>query len=134
MNMAPKKSAPAEAPKRRGRPPGSKNKSTLEKAAKAPKAAKAAPKKLGRPPKAAAPKAVKSEAVRSAANGGHIPKERYAKDPKSVATRLKDKANKALAQAGNAVVRAETAGNDSPAVEKLRTAMGHFEAAKKALA
>ena len=102
--MAPKKSAPAEAPKRRGRPPGSKNKSTLEKATKAPKVAKAAPKRLGRPPKAAAPKAAKSEAVRSAANGGHIPKERYAKDPKSVATRLKDKANKLLQQAANAVV------------------------------
>lgn len=73
-------------------------------------------------------------APRSAARGGEVPVERYAKDPKSVAKRLKEKADKAHTQAANAVVRAEAAGVTSPFIEKLQAAMGHFEAAKKALA
>lgn len=72
--------------------------------------------------------------ARSATNGGHVPKERYAKDPKSVATRLKEKADSLLAQAANAVVRAEKNGISHAAVGKLQASMGHFEAAKKALA
>lgn len=72
--------------------------------------------------------------ARSATNGGHVPKERYAKDPKSVANRLKEKADSLLSQAANAVVRAEKNGINHAAVGKLQASMGHFEAAKKALA
>lgn len=72
-------------------------------------------------------------AARSASRGGTVPEERYAKDPKSVATRLKEKAEKALTQAANAITRAEAAGVDSPFVKKLQASMGHFEAAKKSL-
>jgi hypothetical protein len=92
------------------------------------KAAKKAPAKK-------APKASSGEgAARSAARGGSVPEERYAKDPKSVAKRLKEKADKAITQAANAVTRAEAAGVDSPFVKKLQASMDHFEAAKKALA
>lgn len=101
-----------------------------------PAPAKKAPKTPSKVPPAPAKKAAaKSNGhARSATNGGHVPKERYAKDPKSVVTRLKEKADKALTQAANAVVRAEKAGITSPAVAKLQASMNHFEAAKKALA
>lgn len=102
------------------------------------KAAKKAAKKA--PAKKAAPKAAKPAkssgdgSARSAARGGSIPEERYAKDPKSVAMRLKEKADKAIVQASNAVVRAEAAGADTAYVKKLQNSIGHFEAAKKSLA
>lgn len=72
--------------------------------------------------------------ARSATNGGHVPKERYAKDPKSVASRLKEKTDSLLTQAANAVVRAEKNGITHAAVGKLQASMAHLEAAKKALA
>lgn len=72
--------------------------------------------------------------ARSAARGGTVAVERYAKDPKSVAKRLKEKADAALTQAANAVLRAENAEIDSPFIAKLKAAMSGFESAKKALA
>lgn len=71
---------------------------------------------------------------RSASRGGTVAVERYAKDPKSVAKRLKEKASKAATQAANAVIRAETAGIENDHVKKLQKAIGHFDAAKTALA
>lgn len=71
---------------------------------------------------------------RSAARGGSVPEERYAKDPKSVALRLKEKAERASTQAANAVVRAEAAGIDNGYVKKLQASLEHFDAARKALA
>ncbi len=100
------------------------------------KASKKAPAKKAT--KKAAPKPQGSSTgngePRSAARGGSVAVERYAKDPKSVARRLKEKADKALTQAANAVVRAENAGVDNDHVKKLRASMEHFEAAKKSLA
>ena len=75
-----------------------------------------------------------SSSPRSALQGGEVPAERYAKDAKSVAARMKEKAEASMAQAANAIVRAEKAGIENTAVKKLRTALDHFEAAKKALA
>lgn len=101
---------------------------------------KKAPKKAAKkaPAKKAAPKPTGSStgngSPRSASRGGSVPQERYAKDPKSVAMRLKEKADKAFTQAANAVVRAEGSGTENGYVEKLRDSMAHFEAAKKALA
>lgn len=96
------------------------------------KAAKKAPaKKVSKSPKPAVSSG--EGAARSALRGGTVPEERYAKDPKSVATRLKEKADKALTQAANAITRAEASGVDNPWVKKLQASMGHFEAAKKSL-
>ncbi len=72
-------------------------------------------------------------AVRSAKAGGHVPVERYAKDPKSVLKRLHEKAESAGTQAANALVRAEAAGDKSPHVAKLKKAIGAFESAMKVL-
>ena len=71
---------------------------------------------------------------RSAKQGGDVPAERYAKDPKSVAKRLKEKSVALQEQAANALVRAEGAGIDDASTKKLRSAISHFEAAEKALA
>lgn len=106
--------------------PAKKNTKTKAAPKVAPKAVKAAPKA----PKAAKP----TGSPRSATNGGTVPKDRYAKDPKAVANRLKEKTISLLTQAANAVVRAEKNGNVTPAVGKLQAAMEHLEAAKKALA
>lgn len=74
----------------------------------------------------------KSE-VRSANQGGHVAAERYAKDPKSVVTRLKEKAQAAATQAANAIVRAEAAEVKGPHVEKLKKALDGFEKVMKTL-
>lgn len=72
---------------------------------------------------------------RSAKQGGEVPAERYAKDPKAVVKRLKEKAEAAATQAANAIVRAEAAGDEkNPNVAKLKKGMGLFESAMKALA
>lgn len=89
------------------------------------KAAKATPKPAG--------SSTGSGSARSASRGGSVPEERYAKDPKSVVMRLREKADKALTQAANAIVRAEKAGVANTYVLKLQASMEHLEATKKAL-
>lgn len=70
---------------------------------------------------------------RSAKQGGHVPAARYAKDPKSVVARLKEKAQSAGEQAANAIVRAEKAGVKDSHTKKLADGLKHFESAMKAL-
>lgn len=70
---------------------------------------------------------------RSAKQGGHVAAERYAKDPKSVVARLKEKAESAGTQAANALLRAEAAEVKGPAVEKLKKAVDGFDKVMKAL-
>ncbi len=88
-------------------------------------------------PKAAkAPKPAKTPSAdgsRSALKGGHVPAERYAKDPKSVVARLKEKAQEAGAQTANAIVRAERNGIENSWTAKLGVAADLFEKAVKAL-
>lgn len=98
---------------------------------------KAAPKSKSTPApavKAKPPVAAPSkEGPRSATNGGHIPKERYAKDPKSVLVRVRERTTALETQVANAVVRAETNGNESKELAKLRNAFTHLDGLKKAL-
>ncbi len=102
---------------------------TAKKKTPAKKAAKAAK------PVTTKPKPAKSGvAARSVSNGGKVPFERYAKDPKSVAARIKEKVIGLIGQAANATVRAEKNNVTHAAVGKLQAAMEHLEAAKKALA
>lgn len=98
-------------------------KKTAPKPAKAPKAVKA--------PKPT--KAPSADGSRSALKGGHVPAERYAKDPKSVVARLKEKAQEAGTQAANAMVRAEKNNTANTWTAKLGVAVELFEKAVKAL-
>jgi len=72
--------------------------------------------------------------ARSAARGGTVAVERYAKDPKSVVTRLKEKVASIETQAANAVLRAENAGLDNPHVVRLRKVLEGAAALKKVFA
>ena len=105
-------------------------------------AAKAAPKAVAKKvaPAPAAVKVVKAPAAasnkegpRSASNGGHIPKERYAKDPKSVIIRVRERINALDTQVANAVARAETNGQGGKELAKLQAAFPHLDGLKKAL-
>jgi hypothetical protein len=107
------------------------NKKAAKKAPAKKTVSKAAPKKVVAKPQGSS---TGNGEARSAARGGSVPQERYAKDPKSVALRLKEKADRAFTQAANAIARAEAAGVDNGYVKKLAASMDHFEAAKKALA
>lgn len=71
--------------------------------------------------------------ARSAKQGGSVPAERYAKDPKSVVARLKEKAVAGGTQAANAYVRADAAGDKSPHTAKLKKAITGFENLAKML-
>jgi len=93
------------------------------------KVAPPAPVKAAKVPAAASNK----EGPRSASNGGHIPKERYAKDPKSVLIRVKERINALDTQVANAVARAETNGHGGKELAKLQAAFPHLDSLKKAL-
>lgn len=72
--------------------------------------------------------------ARSAARGGTVAVERYAKDPKSVVTRLKEKVSSIETQATNAILRADNAGIDNPHVAKLRKLLDAIATTKKVFA
>lgn len=105
-------------------PPKVAPKAAAKKVAPAP-----APAKAAKAPVAASGK----EGPRSASNGGHIPKERYAKDPKSVLIRVKERINALDTQVANAVARAETNGQGGKELAKLQAAFPHLDSLKKAL-
>lgn len=134
--MAQKKALPKKVPAKKA---PAKKVAPVKTAAKAPPpkvAPKAAAKKVApAPAKAAKAPVVASgkEGPRSASNGGHIPKERYAKDPKSVLIRVKERINALDTQVANAVARAETNGQGGKELAKLQAAFPHLDSLKKAL-
>ena len=72
--------------------------------------------------------------VRAASRGGHIPAERYSRDPASVTARVREKIERLLSLTSNCVVRAERNGAPEKQVAKLRAAIGHLESVGSALA
>jgi hypothetical protein len=72
--------------------------------------------------------------ARSAARGGTVAVERYAKDPKSVVMRLKEKVISIEKQAANAILRADNQGLDNPHVTKLRKLLDAISTTKKVFA
>jgi hypothetical protein len=95
---------------------------------------KAPAKKVTKGVRRAVQKAVARAGVRSAAKGGHIPAARYARDPKSVAARLREKIEHLLTLTSNCVVRAERNGATDTNVNRLRVAIERLESVNSALA